>query len=97
MTVDTGSIDMASGDWERMMKGTSFFNVSKFPSMTFKSVKIEKTGDRTGKVTGNLTLLGVTKPVTLDVTYNKSGVHPLNKNYIAGFSATGIVHRSTSA
>jgi polyisoprenoid-binding protein YceI len=94
VTIDANSIDMASADWERMLKGASFFNTAKFPVMTFKSKKIEKTGDKTGKVTGDLTLLGVTKTVALDVTYNKSGVHPLNRNYLAGFSATGKIRRS---
>jgi polyisoprenoid-binding protein YceI len=94
ITIDTKSIDMASDLWNNAMKGGAFFNTDKFPTMTFKSTKIEKTGANTGKLTGDLTLLGVTKPVTLDVTYNKSGIHPFNKNYIAGFSATGTIHRS---
>jgi polyisoprenoid-binding protein YceI len=94
VSIDTGSIDMASEDWNRAMKGGNFFNTDKFPKMTFKSTKIEKTGANTGKVTGDLTIIGVTKPVTLDVTYNKSGIHPYNKNYISGFSATGELSRS---
>ncbi|TAL26851.1 MAG: polyisoprenoid-binding protein [Alphaproteobacteria bacterium] len=94
ITVDTNSIDMASEDWNRMMKGDNFFNVKKFPAMTFKSAKIETTGKNTGKVIGDLAILGVTKPVTLDVTYNKSGIHPYNKNYVAGFSATTKINRT---
>ncbi|MEZ0224022.1 MAG: YceI family protein [Alphaproteobacteria bacterium] len=94
ITVDTNSINMSSDDWNRMMKGDNFFDVKKFPAMTFKSTKIETTGKNTGKVTGDLTILGVTKPVTLDVTYNKSGIHPYNKNYVAGFSATGKIDRT---
>lgn len=94
ITVDANSIDMASEDWDRMMKGDNFFNVKKFPAMTFKSTKVETTGKNTGKVTGDLTILGVTKPVTLNVTYNKSGIHPYNKNYVAGFPATGKINRS---
>jgi polyisoprenoid-binding protein YceI len=94
VTVDANSIDMASEDWNRAMKGDNFFDVKKFPSLTFKSTKIETTGKDTGKVTGDLTILGVTKPVTLDVTYNKSGVHPYNKNYVAGFSAKAKINRA---
>jgi polyisoprenoid-binding protein YceI len=88
ITIDTNSVNMASEDWNRMMKGDNFFDVKKFPAITFKSTKIETTGKNTGRVTGDLTILGVTKPVTLNVTYNKSGIHPYNKNYVAGFSAT---------
>ena len=94
VTVDTGSVDMASGLWNTAMKGADFLDASKFPAMTFKSTKIEKTGEKTGRVTGDLTLRGVTKPVTLDVVYNRSGTQPYNKNYIAGFSATGRIKRS---
>lgn len=94
VTIDTASLNMDSVEWDSHLKNADFFNVEKFPNMTFKSTKIEKTGDNTGKITGDLTLLGVTKPVTLDVTYNKSGVHPYSKNFIAGFSATGTLLRS---
>jgi polyisoprenoid-binding protein YceI len=46
-----------------------FLNVAEFPEMTFKSTSVKRTDDKNGKVTGELTLLGVTKPVTMDVTY----------------------------
>lgn len=63
--------------------------------MTFKSTSIEKTGDKTGKVTGELTLLGVTKPVTMDVTFNKVAPNPFNNNKpTAGFEAHTVIKRS---
>lgn len=94
VTIDTASIDMGMPEWDAHLKNADFFNVEKFPAMTFKSTKVEKTGEKTGKITGDLTLLGVTKPVTLDVTFNKAGVHPYSKSMIAGFSATGTLKRS---
>jgi len=94
VSIDTNSLYMASAPWEAHLKSADFFNVEKFPAMTFKSTKIEKTGDNTGKLTGDLTLLGVTKPVTLDVTFNKSGIHPMTGKMIAGFSASGALKRS---
>lgn len=94
MTIETGSLTMDSADWEKHLKSEDFFNVEKFPSMTFKTTKVEKTGEKTAKVTGDFTLLGVTKPVTLDVTFNNSGIHPYSKNYVAGFSAAGTIKRS---
>lgn len=94
VTIDTDSLDMDHDAWNKHLKNADFFNVEKFPYMTFKSTKVEKTGDATGKITGDLVLLGVTNPVTLDVTFNKAGVHPYSKNYVAGFSATGLLKRS---
>lgn len=94
VTIDANSIDMGTEAWDKHMKSADFLNVEKFPSITFKSTGIEVTGEKAGKVTGDLTLLGVTKPVTLDVTYNGSGVHPYSKNQIAGFSAKGSFKRS---
>lgn len=95
VTIDTKGVDMGASDtWNTALKSESFFNVKKFPTMTFKSTKIRKTGAKTGTVTGDLTLLGVTKPVTLKVTYNRSGTHPYNRNFIAGFSATAKLKRS---
>ncbi len=94
VTIKTDSLTMDSDAWETHLKGEDFFNIEKFPTMTFKGTKIEKTGDNTGTLTGDLTLLGVTKPVTLDVIYNKSGIHPYSKKYVSGFSATGALNRS---
>jgi polyisoprenoid-binding protein YceI len=94
MTIETGSLVMDSAEWEQHLKGADFFNTEKFPTMTFKTTKVEKTGDKTAKVTGDFTLLGVTKPITLDVTFNNAGIHPYSKSYVAGFSATGTIKRS---
>ena len=72
-----------------------FFKVAQFPEIKFVSTKLEKTGDKTGKMTGDLTFMGQTKPVTLDVTFNGSfKEHPLTKKPAIGFSATGTVKRS---
>lgn len=94
ITIQASSIDMGSAPWEAVMKSGSFLKTDKYPEISFKSTKIARTGRKTGTITGDLTLIGVTKPVTLNVTYNKSGTHPYNKNYIAGFSATGRLKRS---
>lgn len=94
VTIDTASVDMGDKAWEDHLKNADFFNVAQHPKMKFKSTAVEKTGENAGRVTGDLTLLGVTKPVTLDVTFNKAGIHPYSKKYIAGFSATGKLNRS---
>ena len=94
VTVDTASVDMGSKEWDDAVRAEALLNAAKFPKMTFKSRSVTKTGEKTGTVTGDLTLLGVTKPVTLDVTYNKSGNHPYTKNHLAGFSASATLKRS---
>ncbi len=94
VTIQTAGIDMDDEKWDEHMKNADFFDVEKFPTMTFKSTAFEITGENTGKMTGDLTLLGVTKPVTLDVVHNKSDVHPFSSKYVSGFSAAGSLKRS---
>ena len=94
VTIQTDSINMSHEKWEDHMKNADFFNVSEYPTMTFKSAGIEITGEKTANITGDLTILDVTKPVTLAVQYNRSGVHPFNKKFVAGFSATTMIDRS---
>lgn len=75
--------------------GDQWFNAAKFPTMTFTSTSLEKTGETTGKMHGNLTMLGVTKPVTLDVTFNGAfAEQPFSKKPTLGFSAIGELERS---
>ena len=94
VTIQTASIDMDDEEWDDHMKNEDFFHVEKFPTMTFKSTDVELTGENTANVAGELTLLGVTKPVTLQMTHNKSGVHPYGGKYVAGFSGTTTIKRS---
>ncbi|MAQ71939.1 MAG: hypothetical protein CL565_07065 [Alphaproteobacteria bacterium] len=94
MTIQTASINMDDEKWEDHLKNQDFFDVKEYPTMTFKSTGIQTTGGNTGKLTGDLTLLGVTKPITLDVTFNKAGKRPMGNAYAAGFSAKGEVTRS---
>lgn len=94
VTIDTTSVDTNHAKRDEHLRSPDFFNAKEFPKMTFKSTKIEKTGDKTGKLHGDLTLLGVTKPVVLDVTFNKDGVSPASKLETAGFSARGTVKRT---
>lgn len=94
-TIKTASLDMGDAKWDEHLKSPDFFNVAQFPTMHFVSTKVAKTGEKTADVDGNMTILGVTKPVTLHVTYNNSGVFPMNdKMYVAGFSATAKLKRS---
>ena len=94
VTIQTASIDLNDQKWNDHMKSADFFNVEKFPAMTFKSTGIEVTGDKTANITGDLTILGVTKPVVLATVFNKAGKHPFMDRQEAGFSATTNIKRS---
>ncbi len=71
-----------------------YFNAGKFPQITFASTAVTKTGANTGKMTGNLTFLGVTKPVTLDVTYIGNRNDPRANKHKVGFQLKGSFNRS---
>lgn len=72
-----------------------FFNGDEFPEITFTSTGIEATGEFTGIITGDLTMLGVTIPITLDTTYNGTGNAPwFGPKDLIGFSAKGTLNRS---
>ena len=82
-------------DWHKKLAGEQYFNAAEFPEITFASTGIEQTGEFTGLLTGDLTFLGVTQPVTLDVTYNGTGNAPwFGPRDLIGFSATGTLTRS---
>lgn len=94
VTIDTASVDSGWDARDEHLRGDDFFKVEEFPDMTFASTSVEPTGDTTAKVTGDLTMLGQTHPVTLDVTFNQAGKHPFSGKYVAGFSATGSLDRT---
>ncbi len=79
---------------DKHLRAPSFFNVKEFPEINFTSTKVEKTGAKTGKITGNLNLLGVNKPVTLDVNFNRKAMHPRMQKVFAGFEAKGTIDRT---
>ncbi len=86
---------------DRQLRTADYFNVAAHPAITFKSTAVKRTGDKTAEVTGDLTILGIAKPVTLDVALNFAGEHPLgdiNPAYAgrraAGFSAKARIKRS---
>ena len=92
--IRTHSIDMDDHAWDKHLRNADFFDVIEFPVMRFVSTSVEPTGEKTAQVHGALTLLGQTKPVTLEVRFNRAGVHPKSGKYIAGFSATTTIRRS---
>lgn len=94
VSIPTASIDVNHAKLSPELAGDRHLNAAAHPAITFTATGIERTSDTTGTVTGDLTLLGVSQPVTLDVTFNGLGVHPLNGKTVLGFSATGTLTRS---
>ena len=94
VTVRMNGIDTTNPKLDNHLKSAEFFDVAHYPTATFKSTKIEVNGPTTGRITGELTLHGVTKPVVLDTTFNGGGINPMTKAYVVGFNATGVVKRS---
>jgi len=82
-------------DFDNVLQGPDWLSTEKFPSMTFQTTKISLVGDNTMRAEGTLTMRGVTKPFTLEATYNGGYAgHPLDKNARIGFSARGTLKRS---
>lgn len=94
VTIPIDSLRTDVPKFDEHLRSSDFFDLAKFPTATFKSTKVEKAGDNKLKVSGDLTIHGVTKPAVLDVTVNKIGDHPMAKKPTAGFDATTVVKRS---
>jgi polyisoprenoid-binding protein YceI len=94
MTIDATSIRTFDGRLDAIVKGDRFFNVEKFPTLIFKSDKVAFDGDRIVGVDGDLTMIGVTKPVSFKVTNFVCGENPFNKKPMCGAEATATIKRS---
>ncbi|HLY39401.1 MAG TPA: YceI family protein [Candidatus Binatia bacterium] len=92
-TIDTTSIDTRNEKRDTHLKSPDFLDTEKFPTMTFKSKKIEKTGDHRYRVTGDLTLHGVTREVALDVEGPSAAVKDPMGNLHVGATATAKINR----
>jgi polyisoprenoid-binding protein YceI len=97
VTIDPASItpDNPPPGFVEILQGTQLFDVGHFQRMTYRSTRVESLGEHGLRITGDLTLHGVTKPVVLDATYNGGYVgHPMDPHARIGFSAHGTLKRS---
>jgi polyisoprenoid-binding protein YceI len=94
ITIPADTVSTSNTKLDGELNSPEWFDTAKYPTIEFKSEKIVRTGRDTAKVTGELTFHGVTRPETLDVTFNASGVNMLSKQYTVGFNATGHIKRS---
>ena len=92
--IDAASIRTYDGRLDVIVKGERFFNVEKYPTITFKSDRLAFDGDRVVGADGELTMAGVTKPVTLKVANFVCGEEPFRKRALCGAEATATIRRS---
>ena len=76
------------------LKGADWFDAAQYPTIRFVSQKVVQTGPRTARISGTITMHGVTKLLVLDASFGGAGVNMLDKAYTVGFSATGTLKRS---
>ena len=88
VTIPLESINTNVGKLDKHLLGADWFDAKKYPTITFKSTKVETRDSKNFKITGDLTVKGVTKPVVLDAVLNKKGAHPMTKLDTVGFNAT---------
>ncbi len=94
VTLPLSGLNSHVGDFDDHLRSDDFFDAEKFPNITFKSTSVKAAGEGKLTVVGDLTIKGITKPVTLAVTINKVGMQPMAKREAAGFNATTTIKRS---
>lgn len=90
-TIGTGSIDGQNDALNAFLRGPGFFDAARFPTATFTGTAIEPTSPTTARISGTLSLRGVTKPVAFDATFNRAGPSPSDKAYTVGFDGRAVI------
>lgn len=91
--IDMTSLDVANDSFGNVLMGPDWFDAGQFPETRFHSTSIEITGENSGVMTGDLTMHGVTKPATMEVTFNGGGFDRLRNAYIVGMTGHSAVSR----
>ena len=94
LSADAASINTEVDMRDNDLKSANFFDVAKYPKIIFKSTSIKPDGQNKYKLTGNLTMHGVTKSVTMDLWYRGTTTNPMSKQKDAGFKLKGTLKRS---
>lgn len=97
LTVNTASVNTDVDYRDNDLRSANYFDVTKFPTLTFTSTGITTVSPNHYKLTGDLTLHGVTKPVTMELWYRGTITNPMSKKDDAGFKLTGVIKRSDFA
>src|SRR6202012_455610 len=93
-TADVNTINTGNEQRNTHLKSADFFDAAQYGTLTFKSPAFKKVDDKNYQVTGDLTLHGVTKTVTLNATFNGTTVNPMSKKTVAGFHVSGTIKRN---
>ena len=94
IVIDMNSVDTGFKKFDEHLRSADFFETAKFPSATFKSTKVTFEGDKPARVDGDLTIKGITRPVTLTVTSFQAMPHPMLKTDAIGANAHTVIKRS---
>lgn len=95
VAIPTASVDTGLAARDADLRGANFFNAAQYPNMEFRSTRVRRLTDKTAEVAGELTLLGVTKPVVMKVAFNRMAPDQLRGNAtVAGFTGTTMIKRS---
>jgi polyisoprenoid-binding protein YceI len=94
VNIEAASIDTGLEELEAKLKSPEFFDVAKFPAITFKADKVAFAGEAPSAAEGTLTLLGVSKPLHLKIDHFHCGIHPVYKREVCGADASGQIKRS---
>jgi polyisoprenoid-binding protein YceI len=94
VSVPTASVSTTNAKLDGELKDPDWFDAAKYPTISFVSRQVTVTGPGRADVAGDLTLHGVTKPVTLHAKFNAGGMNPMNKAYTVGFEVSGKIKRS---
>jgi polyisoprenoid-binding protein YceI len=94
VSIDTASIDMGLDDWDKHMRDADFFDVQRHPTMTYVADRLLFDGNTPVAAEGHLTLLGVTRPVRLEIANFRCGIHPLNRRLACGAEVATRIRRS---
>jgi polyisoprenoid-binding protein YceI len=94
VTIPVASVTTTNATLDGELRSADWFDANRYPTIHFVSTKVVKTGPRTARISGNLTFHGVTRPATLDASFNASGVNPQSKGYTVGFNAATRIKRS---
>lgn len=94
VAVKVESISTNNQQRDSDIQGADWFNAAEFPEITFVGKEFKQTGEKSGKITGDLTIAGIIQAATLDVVFNKEGENPWDKSHVVGFSAETTIKRS---
>lgn len=94
VSVPVDSVSTTSAKLTEYLKSSGWLDAQRDPVMVFKSTRITATGPRTAQMVGNLTIHGITRPVTFEVVFHGAGTNPLDQSYTVGFDAAATIRRT---